>query len=416
MICVLVLGAGDAWEDHALSTVEAHPRLVVLRRCMDADDLVASATAGQAHVALVSLDAPGVDPATVDMLRRQGVRTVVVSHASPEEVSVRERVLRLGVAAALGAGDLSGLCDTLLQAEAQEQTVVRGAGAVHEPGAAPREGARTIAVWGPAGSPGRSTVALNVAAELARRSEPVLLIDADPYGGTLAQQLAILDETSGLLQIARLASSGMLAERLPSAARSIGGHLAVVTGLPRADRWREVRPLHLEQAIDIARGHGHVVLDTGFCLEDEPGGDIGGRPGRNALTRTALEMADAVVAVGTADPVGLARLARGLVDLTEEIGPAETRVLVNQMRPSIGWSESEVAGMVGAFVQVGGLHFAPYDRPAADAAALAGVPVVERDSSLAWALRGLVDALVPASVAASAPRRRRRAAQAAKSR
>ena len=41
------------------------------------------------------------------------------------------------------------------------------------------------------------------------------------------------------------------------------------------------------------------------------------RPGRNQLTLGAVDVADEVLVVGTPDPVGLSRLARGLVDLRE---------------------------------------------------------------------------------------------------
>ena len=82
-----------------------------------------------------------------------------------------------------------------------------------------------------------------------------------------------------------------------------------------------------------------LVVDTGFCLEDDTASDFGGRPSRNALTLTALEQADEIVVVGAADPVGLARLARGLVDLRAQAYAAPVRVVVNRMRPSIGWSD-----------------------------------------------------------------------------
>lgn len=411
VICVLVLAAGARWEDPALSELEGHPRLVVLRRCMDVDDLLASASSGQAHVALVALDAPGLDPAVLDLLRRQGVRAVAVSHPDPDPARIRERAVRLGVAEVLEEHELGRLCEVLLSAEGADGTAARARpDAAPEPAWSPSDPAPVVAdeehvvvaVWGPAGAPGRTTVAVNLAAELARRGEPVLLVDADPHGGSVAQQLGILDEASGLLQVARLAGSGLLAERLTTTVRGIGPRLGVVTGLPRADRWREVRPAHLEQTIDLARVHGHVVLDTGFSLEDDTAGDVSGRGGRNALTRTALEGADVVVAVGAADPVGLARLARGLVELGETVPGTPVRVLVNRMRASLGWSEREVAGMVEGFLRVGGLHFAPEDRGAADRAMVAGDPVVHGDSALALAVRELVDALVPRSVPAGA--------------
>jgi len=66
VICVLLLAAGEPWEAPALADLEAHPGVVVLKRCVDVDDLLAAVTSGQADVAVVSLDAPGLDPASVD--------------------------------------------------------------------------------------------------------------------------------------------------------------------------------------------------------------------------------------------------------------------------------------------------------------------------------------------------------------
>ena len=40
MICVLVLAAGEAWESPALADLEGHPGVVVLKRCVDVDDLM----------------------------------------------------------------------------------------------------------------------------------------------------------------------------------------------------------------------------------------------------------------------------------------------------------------------------------------------------------------------------------------
>ncbi len=236
-----------------------------------------------------------------------------------------------------------------------------------------------------------------------------MLADLDPYGGAVAQQLGVLDEVSGLLSAARLAGSGQLEERFASVCRAVGEHLAVVTGLPRADRWREVRAAHVDQLLEQAARLGDVVVDTGFSLEDDGAPDLGGRPGRNALTLAALEHADEVVVVGAADPIGLTRLARGLVDLRDRVGAVPVRVVVNRMRGSIGWSEKDIAGMVEGFSRVAGLHFLPEDRVSTDRALVTGRPLVEgAESSLGRSLTALADAVFPASARASAPRGRRR--------
>ena len=201
----------------------------------------------------------------------------------------------------------------------------------------------------------------------------------------------ILDEVSGLLAAARLTAGAMLAERFGSVQRTIGPHLGVVTGLPRADRWVEVRSGVLEHLLDVGRDHGHVVVDTGFSLEHDPASDFGSRPGRNQMTLDAIEVADEVVVVGNADPVGLSRLARGLVELRDLTGGAPVRVVVNRMRPTLGWSDKDIAGMVEGFTRLTGLHFLPDDRAAVDRALVAGRTVVESgDSALGRAISGIV--------------------------
>ncbi len=110
-------------------------------------------------------------------------------------------------------------------------------------------------------------------------------------------------------------ASGLLEARFGSVQRAMGEHLTVVTGLPRPDRWVEVRAGAVEHLLEVAAAHGDVVVDTGFSLESDPVGEFGARPPRNQTTLAALGQADEVLVVGSADPVGLARLARGLVDL-----------------------------------------------------------------------------------------------------
>ncbi len=403
MLCVLLLAAGEPWESPVLADLEAHPGVVVLKRCVDVDDLLASVASGQADVAVVSLEAPGLDPSAVSHLRRHAVRPVAVTAVRSDDLDVREHAHRLGITAVVGAGELATVPEVVTSVEDVLDTRPRGVAPLEQapPVHSGAEPGRVVVVWGPTGAPGRTTVAANLASEVARRGTAAVLVDLDPYGGAVAQQLGILDEVSGLLSASRLAGAGHLEERFASICRSVGDHLAVVTGLPRADRWREVRPAHVEQLLEAARGLGEVVVDTGFSIEDDAGSDFGGRPARNTLTLAALDQADEVVVVGSADPVGLTRLARALVDLRDRVDGVPVRVAVNRMRGSIGWSEKDIAGMVEGFSRVAGLHFLPDDGPAADRALLTGRPVVDQgDTSLARSLRALTDAVFPASAGA----------------
>jgi len=426
-ICVLMMASGAPWESAAVGHLAEASGIVLLKRCVDVDDLLASATNGQADVAVVALDAPGLDAAAVAHLRRHGVRPVAVL---PPGERAAEHAALLGLAVTVPDREVRGLPAAARTHEGEPATaapdgvpagvlastsLVDGeAVTAVEPGG----DTRVVVVWGPAGAPGRTTVAVTVAAELARRGQPTVLVDGDPWGGSVAQQLGILDEASGLLSAARLAGSGQLADRFGSVCRGVGEQLTVVTGLPRADRWSEVRPAAFEQLVVTAAEHGHVVVDTGFSLEED--GPVGGtRPTRNSTTLTALELADEIVVVGSADPVGLSRLARALVELRDVTAGVAVRVVVNRMRSSLGWSEKEIAGMVEGFARLTGLHFLPEDQPATDKALVTGRSLVETgESSLVRAFGEVVDGLVPDSRPAESTGRRRRplARQAAKSR
>jgi MinD-like ATPase involved in chromosome partitioning or flagellar assembly len=265
-------------------------------------------------------------------------------------------------------------------------------------------------------------VAVGVAAELARRGHDVLLVDADGYGGAVAQHLGVLDEVSGLLSAVRLANAGRLdVARLASVARTVSPGLRVLTGLPRADRWVEVRGVAFDALVEAARTLcPYVVLDLGFSLEHADQAYGSSAPQRNQMPVAGLDHADEVLVVGSADPVGLARLARGLVELPEIVPAATTRVVVNRVRSSLGWGEREVRAMVEGFVTPASIHFLPEDRVAADRALVAGRPLVDTgESVLRSAVGRLVDTLDENR--AAAPVRRgsrllRRRAQAPKSR
>jgi MinD-like ATPase involved in chromosome partitioning or flagellar assembly len=404
---VLIVASGAAWEPVALRRLGDHPGIVVLKRCVDVDDLLAAATAGQADAAVLGLDAPGLDRAAVDHLRKHGVRPVAIAAGGATLDGGRLRAARIGVHRVVTDDALDTLPEAVTAPEAPATAVRAGPAPtgpppMGPPAVAPTAPGRVLVVWGPAGAPGRTTLATGLAAELARRRRRTVLVDADPYGGAVAQQLGILDEVSGLLSAARLTSSGQLEERFSSVQRGIDAHLSVVTGLPRGDRWVEVRVGVIEHLLEVARDHGEVVVDTGFSLEEDPGSDYGTRPGRNQMTLGALEVADEVVVVGSADPVGLSRLARGLVELREQTAGRPVQVVVNRMRPTLGWSERDIAGMVSGFARVAGLHFLPEDQPTVDRALVAGRTLAEvGDSPLARAVARVADAVVPAAAPAS---------------
>ncbi|WP_158296616.1 AAA family ATPase [Nocardioides albidus] len=404
MSVVLLVSSGAPWESRALTALNDHPGTVLLKRCVDVADLLAAARTGQADVAVVATDLAGLDHVVVDELLQHGVRVVGVA-AEPELTA--PRAARIGIVTVLAADRSAELAelvtglpaDPTLPApsyDAPQASAQSGPPTAPPTERAERPAGRVLAVWGPGGAPGRTTLASGLAGELARRGLTTLLVDADPHGGAVAQQLGVLDEVSGLLSAARLAGAGTLDERFATVQRRLSDQLRVLTGLPRPDRWVELRPGTLTEIVERARLDGQVVLDTGFSLEPDIG-EVLGRPERNGLTREAVEVADEIVLVGSADPVGLARLARALTDLHEHVPDPRVRLVVNRMRPTLGWREADVVTMLAGFGPHLDVHFLPDDQAAVDRALVAGRLLVESgESALTRGIARLLDAMAGA--------------------
>jgi MinD-like ATPase involved in chromosome partitioning or flagellar assembly len=363
----------------------------VVRRCVDVADLLGVAASRQATVALVSLQLRGIDADTLHTLGELEVLAVGVCTAGDD--SDQRTLRRLGCRAVLTPEEVSELEDVVARARRQTRTPLED-----EPGppaAEPTPGrGRLFAVWGPTGAPGRSTVATGLAGEIAAVGTDALLVDADVYGGSCAQLLGILDESSGLLAATRSANLGSLdAAMLARHARQVGDRLRVLTGLPRADRWPEVRPALVRNLIETGRELADaVVVDCGFSLElDEELSYDTAAPRRNGATLELLELADVVVVVGAADPVGLGRLIRGLDELAQTSVLGTRYVVVNRMRPSLGWSAEEVAATVHRATGATVRQVLPDDPSACDQAVVQGRMVGEAapNSKLARQLRVL---------------------------
>ena len=382
---MLLAGGGEPWEASALRDLD-RAGVVVTKRCVDLHELLATAATGTADVAVVAGTLPGLDGDAVSRLARAEVRTVAVTDEPAEPL------LRLGILAVVGPGDTDLLADVARQV-LLEEPAAEPAPAPSPGGAAGRTG-RVLAVHGPAGAPGRTTVAIALAALHADSGAPTVLLDADPWGGVVAQHLGILDEVSGLLAAARLVNSGAFDhDSFARCRRKVADGLEVLTGLPRPDRWIEVRDGALEAVLEHAAGLGDVVVDTGFSLETTDDLRSGRSLGRNQMTLETLARADEVLVVGSAEPPALARLARTLVDL-REVTRSPVRVVVNRMRDSLGWSRRDIVGMVEGYVRPLGVHFLPDDRLTTDRALVAGRSVVEGpDSALRKALTGVHDAI-----------------------
>jgi MinD-like ATPase involved in chromosome partitioning or flagellar assembly len=237
-----------------------------------------------------------------------------------------------------------------------------------------------IAVWGPAGAPGRTTLAISITAEIAAAGFSVALVDADTYSGSVGPALGLLDESPGFAAACRLAGANGLdrgeLERIGQRYLSGHGSFWVLTGIGRPSRWPELSAERVVATVrECTNWVDFTVIDTGFSLEndEEISSDLFA-PRRNAATISALREADQIVAVGSADPVGLSRFLRAHVDLIEAIVTDRVTVVMNRVRASaIGLNPArQVTQTLSRFGGIASPVLIPYDQAALDAAVLTG--------------------------------------------
>lgn len=239
--------------------------------------------------------------------------------------------------------------------------------------------AEVLSVWGPQGSPGRSTFAANLACELALEGRRVLLIDLDTYAPSQAMLFGLVEHPPGLAAACRLVAQGRFdieqIERLTNKFEAGRGQLSVLTGLSSADRWPEVTA---EKVVGIFSAcdefFDYLVVD--LSAELEPGiRQVGGALDRNIAARTAIASSAMCLAVVAADPIGVQRFLATQPALKEL--QSNTYTIVNRLRSSVlgNNAKQQISDTLVRFAECSVDGFIPSDADSCDQALLEGVPL-----------------------------------------
>jgi MinD-like ATPase involved in chromosome partitioning or flagellar assembly len=229
---------------------------------------------------------------------------------------------------------------------------------------------QVIAICSPHGSTGKTTVATNMAIELARGGTKVLLIDLDRFGASVANHFALGEVGPGIASAHRLAlqdrfdsqQQARLAPELPKSS------LSVLTGLASPTKWLELNEQSITSVIEVARTEfTFVVLDLGSGLEPKESsvGDF---------NSSVLALADSAICVAIADPVGIYRLLseeRALLEVS-----AKPLLLVNRLRNSVLLhAKKEIQETLLRLSALSDPYFLPDDPSHLDLATKSGTPV-----------------------------------------
>jgi len=199
---VLTAVTGARWESDLVTSLEHSPiSLSVVRRCVDLPDLLAAAHSGQAKAVVLSADLRRLDRDAVTRLRATGV--AVIGVVTPGDHPAIERLNSLGVHQVVPADAspdvLAAAVEAAIDATNDPSTGTRADFVIADPSAsvpalpvrdeladpAPLDvgTGSLIAVWGPTGAPGRTSLAINLASEISGLGMRTMLADADVYGG-----------------------------------------------------------------------------------------------------------------------------------------------------------------------------------------------------------------------------------------
>lgn len=238
----------------------------------------------------------------------------------------------------------------------------------------------SICVWGPTGSPGKSTLALNLACELAASGKQVLLIDLDTYSASIGTLIGVADPGPGVAAAARLVGQDRLDSeqflRLAIKYQVGKGVMSVLAGLRSELRWPELTGERVRGIISRAtQNYDFVILDVASPLEAGLK-HVGGVVDRNVSTRTALEVCTQSIAVFNADQIGVKRLCDAFAQMSQF---AKSPILVaNRFRTTaLGTgAKNQIKDALLEMCQAEVNWFIPEDRASCDRAVLDMIPLV----------------------------------------
>ena len=313
----IVVGLGNAERERRLvPELVATGEIEIVARCLAADQIPEAVRQHRADMAVLALDLHRLNAVPAAVLSAAGTPLVGLATRRDEQADtgtwaaivpvdadserLRAAILavargeRLEPAAAMDTGTTPALLDQ--NASSRETDSPAG----------------LIVVASGKGSPGCSTLAVNLAAALGA-IEPTILVDLDLAGPSAAAMLGLNPRLNVYMlahaepRSSRDWSKALDQELQPLARRS--PHAVVLAGIPKPDMRAAISPTFLQHLLpELRQRFQHVVLDVGL---------IQGAWGDWAWQSWVAGAASQVLLVSTASLVGLSHLRMALGRLPE---------------------------------------------------------------------------------------------------
>ncbi|HVA85559.1 MAG TPA: hypothetical protein VNF73_04465 [Candidatus Saccharimonadales bacterium] len=386
----VAVGLGDAERERALlRELSDDDVLSVTARCLAADEVLGYAESGRIDAVVVAADLHRLSRSALDALARTRLPLVLLATPAddarwgwfPGPVLPLDATPEL-VRNALLAGVRGERIRPVAPASAPAPRIAAEPSARHEESTE----VTTLGVVSGPGSPGRTLVAVNLAAALGAAA-PTVLVDADLAGPSVAACLDA-DPTRNLFMLAhadprtpREWDRALAEEVQPLDSRS--PHGVVLCGVPKPEMRAGVSDAFVERLLaELERRYRFVVLDLGVDL-------LGANAG---LHRLAVARSQRLLFVTDADLVGLwhARVGLGALSGQPGIDTDHLALVINRHDRRFHHRRSEIEWALG----LPAAAVIPHDQSGIQRALQAQRPVVlDRRSRAGRALLDLAERL-----------------------
>lgn len=365
----IITGLGNEELERELLPALLQAGYTVLERCLTAEQLIDSARRREVEAVLVATDLYRLTVDRAAELLAVHKPTVVVGEPGvflelrPDGVGWVPAEPRPEPVLSAVAGALAGRRPQPVLGDVREER------SSTEPALTEEARSSVIAVASGYGSPGRTTVAINLAAALG--IAPAVLVDADLDGPSVAAYLdvnptrnlsMVVHGPAGRPETSRDWAHALDAELQPLARRS--PQAVVLCGVPKPEMTARVTlPLFERLLSELQQRYRYVIVDVGAALSPA-----------DVIHRAAVQQARHVLVVGSADLPGLWHLRRALALLRDDLHVDHERlaVVVNRYERRFDHSRAEIEWALGLPLAA----IVPYDHAAVRRAMVLQQPLV----------------------------------------
>ncbi len=346
-----------------MTALNDNSQIKIRRRCVDSVDLMSAIHLGLANKVVISAGFENLNSTTISGAKKLGCD--VYGIYLENDIDSLEKLVGVGVKSNFAIDEtdveksLKGLINLLLNVSEIEKFSNELEDLSQVPG--------LVCVWGTNGSPGRSSVAINLSFSLASKNFPTLLVDLDAIVPSLAPALGLVSEVPGVSSLVHDALKGRLSqESIEKNVIEVNPGLHVLTGISNPKRWPELRTEGLIQVLKLcSQMYANIICDLSAVLPESTDSSLNDVDifRRFDHIPKVLEISSRNIFVLSATPLSLIRASEALEAL-QEINKSEPLIILNKVNEiNLGQKyESTVEAILGRWVNSGSIHRIP-DRP-----------------------------------------------------